>query len=71
MQLNQFLVPGITSQRDSQAIIAALTSIPGVRCVHINTSGMSVRVEHEADVPVSALINAIKMAGYEEVAVLA
>ena len=70
MAVDQFYVPGIAGDRSVRAISAELSRLPGVRLVLVDLATHSVRVEHNGSVDTTALIQAIKQAGYAEVATL-
>lgn len=71
MATEQFLVPQISCQHCVNAVTKAVSKVQGVQNVEVNLSEKSVRVEHDGNVAVSALVTAINDAGYTDVSVLA
>jgi copper ion binding protein len=71
MAVEQFRVEGVSCQHCVQAITKEVSAIKGVQSVRVNLAEKSVRVEHTGTVGVDTLVEAIKEAGYDEVAVLA
>ena len=71
MAVEQFRVEGVSCQHCVQAITKEVGALKGVQAVRVNLADKTVRVEHSGDVGVNALVDAIKEAGYDEVAVLA
>lgn len=70
MMINQFLVPGLSSQQAVNAITRALGSIPGVERITVHLAEHVIRVEHTERVDAAQLMQAIQQAGYAEVDVL-
>lgn len=70
MTIEYMRVPALHTQQDSQAIQAEVQAVPGVWQVAVNLADQSVRVEHDGSTQVSALVAAIRQAGYAEVFVL-
>jgi copper chaperone len=68
--VDQFLVPGVSSDHCVRAITKEVGAIQGVRLVVVNLEAKSVRVEHDGHVGTATLLRAIKRAGYDEVALL-
>jgi copper chaperone len=71
MAVEYLLVPGITGNRDVQAISAALAALPGVLLVTVSLIDRRVRVEHTGSANTEELLRALSQAGYNQVAVLA
>ena len=71
MAVEYLLVPGIASDRDVQAISAALSVLPGVMLVTVSLIDRRVRVEHTGQISVEQLVRALTSAGYAQVALLA
>ncbi len=71
MVIDQFRVPAISCQHCVNAITKEVSAVPGVHAVQVNLNDKSVRVEHDENVNVATLLEAINEAGYDEVAVLA
>lgn len=71
MAIEQFRVEGVSCQHCVKAITKEVGALQGVQAVRVNLADKSVRVEHTGAVTVDALVDAIKEAGYDEVAVLA
>jgi copper chaperone CopZ len=71
MMVDQFLVPDMTDSRAAGALQAALQGVPGVHMVVVDITTRAVRITHDERVGVSALIDAIRRAGYRQVSVLA
>lgn len=71
LHINQFRVPGMTNQSDMYVIRQALERLTGVVRVEANIAQQTVRVEHDDQVSVAILMNAIHSAGYHQLAVLA
>ena len=71
MAVEQFRVEGVSCQHCVHAITKEVGALKGVQAVRVNLADKSVRVEHTGDVSVNTLVEAIKEAGYDEVAVLA
>lgn len=70
MKIEQLRVAEMSCQHCVHAISQAVQAVPGVSKVQVNLDDKSVRVEHGDEVQLSTLIEAIKDAGYDEVAVL-
>lgn len=71
MAVEQFRVEGVSCQHCVQAITKEVGALQGVQAVRVNLADKSVRVEHTGAVGIDKLVEAIKEAGYDEVAVLA
>jgi len=71
MSIEQFRVPEISCQHCVKAISEEVKAVAGVQAVLVNLNDKSVRVEHDGSVQISTLVDAIKEAGYDDVAVLA
>ncbi len=71
MATEQFLVPQLSCQHCVNAVTKAVSKVQGVQNVQVNLSEKSVRIEHDGNVAVSALVAAINDAGYTDVSVLA
>jgi len=71
MATEQFLVPQLSCQHCVNAVTKAVSKVQGVQNVEVNLSEKSVRIEHDGNVAVSALVAAINDAGYTDVSVLA
>lgn len=65
MILDILRIEKMRTQRDRQAIIAAVEGTPGVRRVQINPADRTLRVEREEGSSLAAIIRAINAAGYE------
>lgn len=70
MVIDQLRVADMSCQHCVHAISQAVQAVAGVSKVEISLDDKSVRVEHSDEVQLSTLIEAIKDAGYEEIAVL-
>ncbi len=70
MKTDQFRVPEMSCQHCVNAITKEVSALQGVALVSINLAEKTVKVDHEPDVSVAALVSAINEAGYDEVAVL-
>jgi copper ion binding protein len=71
MAVEQFRVPEVSCEHCVSAITREVGALKGVQLVRVNLNDKSVRVEHDGTVGISTLVEAIKEAGYEDVAVLA
>ncbi len=70
MTIDQLRVADMSCQHCVAAIMQAVQAVAGVSKVEVRLGDKSVRVEHSDEVQLSTLIEAIKDAGYEEIAVL-
>ncbi len=71
MTVNQFFVGDMRSASSAAALEAALRRVAGVEQVVVLTAEKAVRVTHRDEVRVHTLVEAIRRAGYSDVAVLA
>lgn len=71
MTIDQFRVADISCEHCVRAITKEVSAVPGVHQVVVDLNDKSVRVEHEDSVNATVLMQAIKDAGYDEIAVLA
>jgi copper ion binding protein len=71
MAVEQFRVPGVSCQHCVKAITSEVSALSGVAGVQVNLADKSVRVQHDGSVKVDSLVEAIKEAGFDEIAVLA
>ena len=71
MAIEQFRVPDVSCNHCVQAITREVSAVQGVRLVRVQLNDKSVRVEHDGRASISALVTAIKQAGFEDVSVLA
>jgi copper chaperone CopZ len=71
MTTDIFRVPAVSCEHCVRAITEEVSALPGVQQVVVDLADKSVRVNHEGKVGLDAVIQAIREAGYDEVAVLA
>lgn len=68
--VEQLRIPAMKSRQDMERIATALRAVKGVGVVRFFPAQSIVVVEHNDDTSLSKLIEAIRGAGYHEVAVL-
>jgi copper ion binding protein len=71
MTTEQFMVPGVSCQHCVRAVTEEVTTLAGVQKVEVNLANKVVTVEHTGALKPEQIMNAIKAAGYDEIAVLA
>ena len=71
MVIEQFRVPDVSCEHCVKSITREVSAVQGVRGVRVQLNDKSVRVEHDGRASISALVNAIKEAGFDDVSVLA
>lgn len=71
MIIEQFRVPEVSCEHCVKAITREVSAVQGVHAVRVQLNDKSVRVEHDGRANISALVTAIKEAGFEDVSVLA
>jgi copper ion binding protein len=71
MQIDQYRVPGVSCQHCVAAVTSEVSKLAGVERVQVNLDTKIVTVEHGDAVAPAQIVEAIKEAGYEEVAPVA
>lgn len=70
MAVEQLLVPAVSGDQSVRDISKQIYALSGVWLVVVNLANKSVRVEHDGRAELTAILRAIRAAGYAEVAVL-
>ena len=70
MTTEKFRVPEVSCEHCVHAITQEVSAISGVQRVNVALDSKTVTVDHSEQVSTDAIINAIKEAGYDEVAQL-
>jgi copper chaperone len=68
--LKEFTVPDVSCAHCVKAITEEVSTLQGVKRVHVDVNTKHVTVETDGQVSTEALVGAINEAGYDEVSVL-